>query len=341
MTLPEFNVCPSTLRPGFTTYSPAAQAALFGSRSRKVSHVLQYGPPGKNTELTREYNEKRKRISISGVQEKYSLSQDKNNLVLTDTGGTHILKPVPSERLDRVIDLPANEHVSMQIARQVFGVRTADCGMIFFDDGSPAYLTRRFDYKPDGSGKYQLEDFATLMGKTPEREGDNFKYNASYLDVANRIRQYAVAAPVVMLDFFRLLVVNYLIANGDAHLKNFSLMETAQGDFVLSPAYDLLCTALHLDDSTLALHDGLYKGDYDEKTYYDSGMHTGTSFVVFAEKAGISSMLARQVVDEIVRKTPKAIELIGRSFLSEEARNKYIGILERRQRVLAIGKVTK
>jgi serine/threonine-protein kinase HipA len=334
MPLPEINVCPSTLRPGFTTYSPAAQAALFGSRSRKVSHVLPFGPPGKNTELNKEYNEKRKRISISGAQEKYSLRQEKNNLILTDTRGTHILKPVPSERLDRVADLPANEHVSMQIASQVFGVRTADCGMIFFDDGSPAYLTRRFDYKPDGSAKYQLEDFATLMGKTPEREGDNFKYNASYLDIANLIRKYAIAAPVVLLDFFRLLVVNYLIANGDAHLKNFSLMETTQGDFVLSPAYDLLCTALHLDDSSLALHAGLYDGDYNEKTYYDVGMYTGTSFLVFAEKAGMRPALAGQVVDDIVRKTPGAIELIQRSFLSGEAKDKYIGILGQRQRML-------
>lgn len=334
MHLPKINVCPSTLRPGFTTYSPAAQAALFGSRSRKVSHILPFGPPGKNTELNREYNEKRKRISISGVQEKYSLRQEKNNLILTDTGGTHILKPVPSKRLDRISDLPANEHVSMQIARQVFGVRTADCGMVFFDDGSPGYLTRRFDYKPDGSGNYHLEDFATLMGKTPELEGYNFKYNASYLDIANLIRQYTAAAPVVLLEFFRLLVVNYLIANGDAHLKDFSLMETTQGDFVLSPAYGLLCTALHLDDSHLALYNGLYSGDYDEKTYYDVGMYTGTSFLVFAEKAGISRVLAGQVVDEVVRKTPKAIELIQRSFLSEEAKNKYIEILGLRHRML-------
>ncbi len=142
MHLPEINVCPSTLRPGFTTYSPAAQAALFGSRSRKVSHILPFGPPGKNTEMNREYNEKRKRISISGVQEKYSLRQEMNNLGLTDTNGTHIPKPVPSERLDRVTDLPAPEHVSMQNAKQVFGIRSADCGMIFFDDGSPAYLPR-------------------------------------------------------------------------------------------------------------------------------------------------------------------------------------------------------
>src|ERR1700741_1574545 len=108
MSLPEIKYCPSTLQPGFATYSPSAQLALFGSRSKKVSHILPFGPPGKNSELTREYNEKRKRISISGAQEKYSLRLDKNRLLLTDIAGTHILKPVPAERLELVHDLPAN-----------------------------------------------------------------------------------------------------------------------------------------------------------------------------------------------------------------------------------------
>jgi len=334
MSLPEINVCPSTLRPGFNTYSPAAQANLFGSRNRKVSHVLPFGPPGKNSALTREYNEKRKHISISGVQEKYSLRQEKNSLLLTDTHGTHILKPVPAERLEWVNDLPANEHVSMQIAKQVYGIKTAECGMIFFDNGSPAYLTKRFDHKPDGSGKYQLEDFATLMGKSPERERENFKYNASYLDIVTLIREYAAAAPVVVMEFFRLLVYNYFIANGDAHLKNFSLIETNQGDFVLSPAYDLICTRLHLDDHHLALHDGLYDGDYEEETYYKVGTYTGTSFLVFAQKAAIPEKVASQVIKDIVSRTPQAIELAERSFLSAEAKERYIQILTQRQQLL-------
>jgi serine/threonine-protein kinase HipA len=334
MSLPEIKYCPSTLQPGFATYSPAAEQALFGSRSKKVSHLLPFGPPGKSSELTREYNEKRKRISISGVQEKYSLRLQKNSLSLTDTGGTHILKPVPTERLDRVTDLPANEHVSMQIARQIFGIKTAACGMIFFDDGSPAYITRRFDYQPDGTGKYQVEDFATLLAKTPEKEGEDFKYNASYLDIAKQIRQHAAAAPVVLLEFFRLLVFNYLIANGDAHLKNFSLMETEQGDYVLSPAYDLLCTSLHIDDSQLALHGGLYEGDYNEKSYYDFGTYTRASFVTFAEMAGINPDLAGTVMDDLMRGTLKTTELIERSFLSDEAKKKYIDVLGDRHRSL-------
>lgn len=334
MSLPEIKYCPSTLQPGFTTYSPAAQQALFGSRSKKVSHILPFSPPGTTSELTREFIEKKKRISISGVQEKYSLQLRKNSLFLTDTGGTHILKPVPAQRLDRVTELPANEHVSMQIARQVFGIKTAACGMIFFNNGSPAYITRRFDYKPDGTGKYQVEDFATLLAKTPETEGDGFKYNGSYLDIAKQIQRLVAATPVALLEFFRLLVFNYLIANGDAHLKNFSLMETEQGDFLLSPAYDLLCTALHIDDSPLALHGGLYEGDYNEKAFLNFGTYTGTSFAVFAEMVGINPALARNVVDDLMRGTFKAIALVERSFLSDEAKKKYINILEDRQRSL-------
>jgi serine/threonine-protein kinase HipA len=336
MSLPEIKYCPATLQPGFTTYSPAAQQALFGSRSKKVSHILPFGAPGTNSELTRTYNDERKRISISGVQEKYSLQLQKNKLNLTNSNGTHILKPVPAERLDRVNDLPANEHVSMQIARQIFNIKTAACGMIFFDNGSPAYITRRFDYKPDGSGKYQIEDFTTLLAKTPEREEDGYKYSGCYLDIATQIRRHVAAAPVAMLEFFRLLVFNYLIANGDAHLKNFSLMETEDGDFMLSPAYDLLCTALHIDDAPLALNGGLYEGDFNEKAYLNFGTYTRTSFVVFAEMIGINPSLAGKVVDEFMQGTFKAMALVERSFLSDDAKKKYIEILGDRYRCLGL-----
>lgn len=330
-----FNIkyCPSTLQPGYSTYSPLAQRALFGSRSKKVSHVLPFGPPGKNPELTREYNEKRRSISISGVQEKYSLALQKNELRLTASKGTHILKPVPEERLVLVGDMPANEHVTMQIARQVFNIKTASCGMIFFDDGSPAYITRRFDYKSDGT-KYQLEDFATLLGKSPEKEGDDYKYNASYLDIAVLITRHVPAARVELLHFFRLLVFNYLIANGDAHLKNFALIESEQGDYLLAPAYDLMCTAIHINDNSLALHDGLYKGDGEEASYSNFGTYTRQSFLVFAERATIPLRLAGQIMDDFIRLIPKAIEMIERSFLSEEAKKYYIEIIADRHRRL-------
>lgn len=334
MSLTEIKYCPSTLQPGFSTYSPKAEQLLFGARSRKVNHILSFGPPYKNPELTREYNEKRKLISISGVQEKYSLLQNKNHLQLTGSRGTHILKPIPSERLERVNDMPANEHVTMQMASQVFGIKTAACGIIFFDDGSPAYITRRFDYKPDGS-KYQIEDFATLLGRSPEREGENFKYNASYLDIAEQIIKYVPASTVELLNFFRLIIFNFLTANGDAHLKNFSLMESPQGDYILAPAYDLICTALHIQDSELALNNGLFYEDFKEPEYQEYGFYTRQSFLSFANKSGIKKELAEKIIDQSVNAVDAAVEFIDRSFLTNDSKKIYVDIFqERKSRLL-------
>jgi serine/threonine-protein kinase HipA len=330
MKLSELSYCPSTLKPGFNTYCPIARQALFGSRSKRVSHIFPYGPPGKDAKMTREYNEKRKTISISGAQEKYSLRLEKNELRLTSSKGTHILKPIPTERFERIEDMPANEHVTMQIATQIFGVKTAACGMIFFTDGSPAYITRRFDYQRDGT-KYQIEDFATLMGKSPEREGNDFKYNASYLDIARLMTRYVPAATVELINFFRLIVFNYLFANGDAHLKNFSLMESTQGDYLLAPAYDLICTALHIDDANLALHGGLYDGDMNEPPFQHYGFYTRESFLLFAKKIGVQISLASKILDDSINSIPSGKEMINRSFLGEEAKTKYIEIIAERQ----------
>ncbi|MBC7902587.1 MAG: HipA domain-containing protein [Gemmatimonadaceae bacterium] len=331
----ELKYCPSTLREGFSTYSPLARQTLFGSRSRAISHVLPFESPGKNAEMTREYNEKRKNISISGVQEKYSLLLAKNDLKLTASRGTHILKPVPAERLERIEDMPANEHVTMQIASQLYGIKAAACGLIFFKDGSPAYITKRFDYKSDGT-KYQIEDFATLMGKSPEKEGNDFKYNASFHDIAKLISKYVPAATVEMIRFFRLVAFNYLFANGDAHLKNFSLMESDQGDYLLAPAYDLLCTSLHINDPDLALNGGLYEGDIDAAAFSTHGCYTRQSFDIFAKKIGVPQSLAEKTLSDFVAWTKPAVEMIERSFLSAASKTKYIEILSQRRRRLLL-----
>lgn len=328
--LPDIKYSPCILQEGYKTYSPAGRLLLFGSRTKTVSHVLPFGPPGKNMELMRAYNEKRKTLSISGYQEKYSLRLEKKELKLTESRGTHILKPVPAERLPLVSDMPANEHVSMQIARQIFGIKTAAAAMIFFDDGTPAYVTRRFDYKPDGS-KYQVEDFATLLGKSHEAEGNAYKYNASYLDMAKLIQDYIPAAKVELVNFFKLVVFNYLIANGDAHLKNFSVMESDQGDYLLSPAYDLMCTSLHLNDGDICMNGGLFEGDHQEPAFEKTGIYTRASFISFAKKMDVPLKLAEIIIDELTGKEVPVKELISKSFLSDAGKTGYLKFFADRQ----------
>src|SRR5688572_28590345 len=83
------SVCPGTLAEGFTTYSPLCIRHLFDNK--RVSHILPYDTPAKDEVVAEQFMENRKRISISGVQEKLSVILDKNILRLTNQGekGTH------------------------------------------------------------------------------------------------------------------------------------------------------------------------------------------------------------------------------------------------------------
>jgi serine/threonine-protein kinase HipA len=296
---------------------------LFGSRTKKVSHLLPFSAPGKDEQQTKEFNEKRKGISISGFQEKYSLRLTKNMLELVNKGGHYILKPIPAERLLLLDDLPANENLTMQIASQIFNINTAANGLIFFKDGSPAYLTRRFDYKEDGL-KYQIEDFATLIGLTREAHGDEFKIKASYADIAAAIDKFVPAAKFEKYKLFELVIFNYTFSNGDAHLKNFSLLETPDGDYTLSPAYDLICTALHIDDGNLALQDGLYEKDYEAPAYSHFGIYTYNDFVLFGEKIGLETKLIEIILKKYATVNNAVLSMIQRSFLSTIGKEKYL-----------------
>jgi serine/threonine-protein kinase HipA len=126
----------------------------------------------------------------------------------------------------------------MQIARQVYGILTAENGLCFTKDGQTVYITRRFDIMENGTKK-EMEDFATLVGRNEQTDGTYFKYNGCYEDIAIAIRKNVSAWMVDMEKFFELVVFNYIYANGDDHLRNFSLLREGR-DYRLSPAYDLL-----------------------------------------------------------------------------------------------------
>lgn len=78
--------------------------------------------------------------------------------------------------------MAANEHLTMQIASQVFGIETAANALMFFKNGEPVYLTKRFDVKEHGE-KLAQEDFATLAGRTPQTHTENYKCLGNYLEL--------------------------------------------------------------------------------------------------------------------------------------------------------------
>ncbi len=242
--------CFGCLKDGVNGYCNKCLKELFDKTN--VSPVLTFNSPeSENHEL---YNNFSKRISISGVQLKYSLKLVDNKLELTDSKGQYILKPIPVGLFDNLDQAPANEHLTMQIARQIFNIPIPANALVYFKDKAPAYIVKRFD-RIDDNRKAQQEDFAQLAGMTSENHGNDYKYRFSYEEIGKLIKKHIPTYKIELEKFFKLVLFNYVFSNGDAHLKNFSVIQSLEKDYILSPAYDLLCTRLHLsNDTDLALH---------------------------------------------------------------------------------------
>jgi serine/threonine-protein kinase HipA len=311
----EINRCPGTLSAGFTTYSRTCIKRVFNGN--KVNHILPYNSLQSNQNGDDSFEDNATRISISGVQEKFSFIQLKNKIRLTKEGeqGTHIFKPIPngSKNADQ---MPANEHLTMQIAQKVFGIETAENALIFFGNGDPAYITKRFDVVTGGL-KLAQEDFASLAVKSPQTHGADYKYLGSYWDLFELMRENLPSYKVESLKLFKLLVFNYLFSNGDAHLKNFSIIETPLGDFKLSPAYDLLNSRIHIEDKDFALNEGLIPARMGQG-------NVAKQFQLLADYAGIQEKQMNAILALMVSKTENVKNLIDASFLKDGIKRNYL-----------------
>ncbi|HMG08376.1 MAG TPA: HipA domain-containing protein [Mucilaginibacter sp.] len=315
MSLPDIHVCPGTLAPGYDTYSRTALNRVF--QGKKVNHILPYDSPASNPETDELFEENRKRMSISGVQEKFSVLLEKNKLRLIGEGerGTYILKPVPGAGR-KPEHMPANEHLTMQIARQVYGIETAENALIFFSNGQPAYITKRFDVGTNG-GKLAQDDFASLAGRTPQTHSEHYKYLGNYLELFQLMEKFVPAYKLEAPKLLKLLMFNYLFSNGDAHFKNFSLLETPLGDYRLSPAYDLLNSRIHIRDNDFALDDGLLPKNLAQGKIRHQ-------FAVLAEQAGINGKIGQAIAETMLSGAETVEQLTLASFLDETTQRNYL-----------------
>ncbi|MEP6646048.1 MAG: HipA domain-containing protein [Saprospiraceae bacterium] len=284
---------------------------------KKVSHILPYDSPATNEATDELFLKNRSRISLSGVQEKFSVLLEKNKLRLIKEGeqGGYILKPIPGAG-KQPDQMPANEHLTMQIARQVFNIETAENALIFFKNGEPAYITKRFDRKEDGS-KWASEDFASLAGRTPQTHGKDYKYIGNYLELFEIMKKFMPVYTVEAPKLFTLILFNYLFSNGDAQFKNFSLLETPLGDYRLSPAYDLLNSRIHISDRDFALDDGLLPKNLAHGKIMQQ-------FRILGENADIHQKIIDAIVENLLSKEKRVQELTEASFLKKSAKLNYL-----------------
>jgi serine/threonine-protein kinase HipA len=235
-------------------------------------------------------------FSLAGVQMKFSMTEKDGRYNLRKGGalGDWIIK-TPSTRHRYV---PLNEYSAMSLAAMV-GVEIPEIKLVELSrldnlppinlpDETYAFAIKRFDRL--GNIRVHMEDFAQVLVKYPDD-----KYQAaSYEQVARVLYTFSGDALDDIQQYATRLLVNILLANGDAHLKNWSLIYRDRLTPRLSPAYDIVTTSVYIENEqefalNLARNKNWYEVDY-------------THFKRWSEKAGIPWRAIKPHLDDTLEK---------------------------------------
>ena len=263
-----------------------------------------------------------KGFTVPGVQKKLSLHLMSDNrkprLTLVNYPTGYILKPQVAE----FEALPESEQLIMTMA-DTSGISTVPHALIKGSNGL-AYITKRVDriFLGGKTEMLAMEDFCQLDLRLTED-----KYRGSYERCAKILKQYSARVGIDMAEFYMRLVFCFIVGNSDMHLKNFSLIETAEGsgEYVLSPAYDLLPVNANMpadkEQFALAMNGkkmNIRKGD----------------FLKLADICGITRPTAEKMIDKLVKLTPKWIVMCDNSLLPDELKDRLKKIITARAEVL-------
>nr|WP_310586884.1 HipA domain-containing protein [Runella slithyformis] len=181
----------------------------------------------------------RSQMTVTGVQPKLSLEivsgekkTESQRFTIVGLWGGYILKP-PTLHYPQ---LPEVEDLTMHLA-EIAGIRTVPHSLIRLQSGSLAYITKRIDRVK--KSKLPMEDMCQLTQRLTEE-----KYHGSYEQIAKAIMKYSTNPGLDTVIFFEQVLFSFLTGNADMHLKNFSLITQPGFGPILSPAYDMVATAL-------------------------------------------------------------------------------------------------
>ena len=258
--------------------------------------------------------------AVTGVQAKLSLHITGNNkegterrFTIVGLWGGYILKP-PTALYPQ---LPEVEDVTMHLA-QLAKIKTAPHSLIRLQSGNLAYVTKRIDRTK--KGKLAMEDMCHLTERLTED-----KYHGSYEQIGKVIQRHSVIPGLDVVNFFEMVLFSFLTGNADMHLKNFSLLEQPGLGMTLSPAYDLVNTALvnPADEEEMALTLNGRKKKLNKQ-----------DFVAAMNTLKVEEKQQENIFNKMAIALPKWQELIDRSFISNAFKEKYKTILTERMHCL-------
>ena len=254
--------------------------------------------------------------AVTGVQAKLSLhitgnpiGGNERRFTIVGLWGGYLLKP-PTAWYPQ---LPEVEDVTMHLA-QLAKIKTAPHSLIRLQSGNLAFVTKRIDRTKNG--KLAMEDMCQLTERLTED-----KYHGSYEQIAKAIQRHSVTPGLDVVNFFELVLFSFLTGNADMHLKNFSLLEQPGLGMVLSPAYDLVNTAL------------VHPADEEEMALTLNGRKkklTKQDFVAAMNTLKLEEKQQEMIFNKMAKAWPHWQELIDRSFMSVEFKEQYKSLLKER-----------
>ena len=227
------------------------------------------------------------RVGLAGVQDK--VSTGRISLPASRAGARFILK-LQSQEFPHVI---TNENYFLDVARRTH-LRVAKAELVHDADGHSGLLVERFDRVLNSAGKsisLAVEDACQVLDHWPAD-----KYNFGAETVIEALSNVCASRALAIREIYKQLCLAWLTGNGDLHAKNISLLSTPDGEWRISPAYDLPSTVPYGDHSLALAMGGKKVG------------HSRRSLIEFGRSVGLSENLATKVLDEVLEATSRVVD---------------------------------
>ena len=258
----------------------------------------------------------RSQTTLTGVQAKLSLDINKgsNNetqrFTIVGLWGKYILKP----QTDHFAHLPELEDLTMHLA-ELAKIKVVPHSLIRFADGELCYITRRIDRTSNGD-KLAMEDMCQLTERLTEH-----KYKGSYEQIAKTIQRFSSVPKLDIVNYWEQVVFSWITGNADMHLKNFSLYSKEKGIYTLTPAYDMLSTALVMPEDTEELALTL-NGKKRKIKKID--------FITSMQASGLENKVIENIFNKFAKAKDKWFEFIELSFLPDDMKDNFKNIITKK-----------
>lgn len=266
-------------------------------------------------DLLAELGIRAQRSALPGMQDKTSAAMI--NLPVTRAGERFILKLNPVGEYPHLIE---NEAFFLDAAR-TSGLTVPSSELVTDRHGAPGLLIRRFDRITVDE---QLRALAVEDGCQAADRPPADKYLRGTERVFAALTAVCDAPAVAGRELIRQLAFAYLTGNGDAHAKNFSVLQDLTGEWKTSPAYDVPSSSVY-GDTTMALSiGGRTGGDFGSEHFTGLG-----------EKLGIPGRAVQHVLADLTARADRWLPDLHKLPFDRGRINKLRRVIDHRRRRLA------